>query len=68
MRTRKPSDVSFPVPKLGFQTDELVDTLIEAMSEKPCGCGALAAECNEDLAHGYGRCCAHCAHAEVSDG
>jgi hypothetical protein len=33
MRTRKPSDVSFPVPKLGFQTDELVDTLIEALRQ-----------------------------------
>jgi hypothetical protein len=28
MRTRKPSGVRFPVPNLGFQTDEFVDGLI----------------------------------------
>jgi hypothetical protein len=28
VRTRKPTDVHFPVPNLGFQTDEFVDGLI----------------------------------------
>lgn len=31
MRTRKPTDVQFPVPRLGFQTDTFCDTLIASI-------------------------------------
>jgi hypothetical protein len=35
MRSRKPTNVQFPVPRLGFKTDTLVDGLIGA--EVRCG-------------------------------
>jgi hypothetical protein len=46
--TRKPTDVQFPVPRLGFKTDTLVDGLIgEVLCEHyACRC-ARAAELAE---------------------
>jgi hypothetical protein len=33
-----------------------------AMTEKPCGCGALESECGEDMGGGFGLCCSNCIH------
>jgi hypothetical protein len=35
MRTRKPTGVHFPVPNLGFQTDNFFDTLIADLEDDP---------------------------------